>query len=147
MKSGALRLLIGAIVGTVGAAALALDNLLPVAGVVAGGILGACFALLTRSRAATPGAGLLWGLAFSFLLWLAGPAGVCVVLASKIPAGMLDIARAHFPELVGYLLFFGAPVGMILGRVSHQRDETQVFCLWRVLVCRRIPGSVGRSPF
>src|SRR5215467_14204899 len=54
MKSCASRLLIGAIVGAVGAAALALDNLLPVAGVVAGAILGACFGLLTRSRAATP---------------------------------------------------------------------------------------------
>ena len=118
MKSGTLRLLIGAIVGAVGAAALALVNLLPVAGVVAGGILGACFGLLTRCRAVTPGAGLLWGLAFSFLLWLAGPAGICVVLGSKIPVGMLDIARAHFPELIGYLLFFGAPLGLILGTVS-----------------------------
>src|SRR5262249_62208027 len=110
MKSGALRLLIGAIVGAIGAAALALANLLPVAVVVGGGILGECFALLTRCRATTPGAGLLWALAFSFLLWLAGPAGVCVVLRASIPAVMLDTARTHFPELIGYLLLFGAPL-------------------------------------
>jgi len=147
MKSGALRLLIGAIVGAVGAAALALVNLLPVAGVVAGGILGACFAFLTRCRAVTPGAGLLWALAFSFLLWLAGPAGVCVVLRSKIPAGMLDIARAHFPELVGYLLFFGAPLGLIVGTVSGHRGKTQVFSVSRALVCGGLAGIVGGWAF
>jgi len=147
MKSGALRLLIGAIVGAVGAAALALVNLLPVAGVVAGGILGGCFALLTRCRAVTPGAGLLWALAFSFLLWLAGPAGICVVLRSKIPAGMLDIARAHFPELIGYLLFFGAPLGLILGTISGHRGEAQVFSLSRALVCGGLAGIVGGWAF
>jgi len=147
MKSDALRLLIGAIVGAVGAAALALDNLLPLAGVVAGGILGACFALLTRCRATTPGAGLLWALAFSFLLWLGGPAGVCVVLGSKIPAGMLDIARAHFPELIGYLLFFGAPLGLILGTVSGHRGEAQLFSLPRALVCGGLAGIVGGWAF
>jgi hypothetical protein len=29
---------------------------------------------------------------------------------------MLDTVRGRFPDLVGYLLFFGAPLGIVLVR-------------------------------
>src|SRR5438046_3615596 len=72
MRSRASFLLIGAIVGALGAAALFFLGLVPGIGVVLGGILAGWFALLTRFRGTTPGAGVLWGLSFSLLLWLAG---------------------------------------------------------------------------
>jgi hypothetical protein len=73
-----LFLAIGSIVGALGAFLLARVGLTPagwsVLAILLGAVLGGCFALMTRSRATTPGAGLIWALAFSFLLWLAGPA-------------------------------------------------------------------------
>src|SRR5215471_7061419 len=37
--------------------------------------------------------------------------------------GMLDTARAHYPELVAYILCFGAPLGLAIGASStlHSR--------------------------
>ena len=77
MRSRASFLLIGVIVGALGAAALFFLGLVPGIAVVFGGIFGGCFALLTRFRATTPGAGLLWGLSFSFLLWPPDPLESC----------------------------------------------------------------------
>ena len=59
----------GAVTTTVGMASLA-------TGIVLGGGYGLLFALLASSRATTPGAGLLWGLAYALLLWLTRPS-VC----------------------------------------------------------------------
>src|SRR6266508_2548129 len=84
-------------------------------GVVLGGLYGLIFALLGASRAASPGAGLLWGLGYALLLWLAGPAGVFPLLGGTHAMGMLDTARAHFPELIAYVLCFGLPLGLTLG--------------------------------
>ena len=115
-------LAIGSVIGALGAFVLARVGLTPagwnVVAILLGAVLGGCFALMTRSRATTPGAGLLWALAFSFLLWLAGPACMLPRVTSHGAMGMLDAARAHFPELVGYLLVFGAPLGLVLGALS-----------------------------
>ncbi|MGA7274797.1 MAG: hypothetical protein WBX14_08135, partial [Candidatus Udaeobacter sp.] len=121
-RSPALFLVIGSLIGALGAVVLAFVGLTPagwrVVAILLGAVLGGCFALMTRSRATTPGAGLLWALAFSFLLWLAGPACMLSRITSHGAMGMLDAARAHFPELVGYLLVFGAPLGLVLGALS-----------------------------
>src|SRR5437899_5173363 len=121
-RSPALFLAIGSVIGALGAFVLARVGLTPagwsVLAILLGAVLGGCFALMTRSRATTPGAGLLWALAFSFLLWLAGPACMLPRVTSHGRMGMLDAARAHFPELVGYLLVFGAPLGLVLGALS-----------------------------
>jgi hypothetical protein len=151
MRSRASFLLIGAIVGALGVAALSFLGLAPVIGVLFGGILGWCFALLVRFRATTPGAGLLWGLSFSFLLWLAGPAGILPKFMVNTSMGMLDIARAHFPELVGYLLVFGAPLGLVLGAFGASkpaaRPNAQLFSLPRALVAGGLAGIVGGWAF
>src|SRR6266581_1787668 len=100
------------IVGLLGGAiclVLGLATLLT--GVVLGGLYGAIFALLGAPRAVTPGAGLLWGLGYALLLWLAVPAGVLPLFGAAHAMGMLDIARAHFPELLAYMLCFGVPLG------------------------------------
>ena len=93
--------------------------------------------------------GLLWGLAFSFLLWLAGPAGMLPKLTSNRAMGMLDEARSHFPELIGYLLLFGAPLGLVLGTFSGRRPSpnTQPFSLPRALVAGGLAGIVGGWAF
>jgi hypothetical protein len=151
MRSRASFLFIGAIVGVLGAAALFFLGLVPGIGVVFGGIFGGCFALLTRFRATTPGAGLLWGLSFSFLLWLAGPAGILPKFMSNTSMGMLDMARAHFAELVGYLLLFGAPLGLVLGAFSTKKPaahpNARPFSLSRALVAGGLAGIVGGWAF
>ena len=115
-------LAIGSVIGALGAFVLARVGLTPagwsVVAILLGAVLGGCFALMARSRATTPGAGLLWALAFSLLLWLAGPACMLPRVTSHGAMGMLDAARAHFAELVGYLLVFGAPLGLVLGALS-----------------------------
>ena len=74
-----------------------------VTGPVLGGLYGLLFALLCSERADSPGAGLIWGLGYAFILWLAIPAGILPVTMGGMPAmGMLDTARAHFPELIAY---------------------------------------------
>src|SRR5262245_4224432 len=95
------------------------------AGVSLGVLYGALFALLAARRAVSPGAGLLWGLGFAFALWMAIPAGIVPVLMGGAPAmGMLDTARAHFPELIAYTICYGAPLGLALGT-------------WRVTIAER----------
>jgi uncharacterized membrane protein YagU involved in acid resistance len=97
-----------------------------VTGILLGAVYGLFFTLLAASRANSPGAGLLWGLGYAFLLWLAIPAGLLPVLAGGMPSmGMLDTARAHFPELVAYVLCFGTPLGLALGTYGAMRAPAQ----------------------
>src|SRR6266496_715176 len=167
-RSPALFLAIGSVIGALGAFVLARVGLSPagwsVVAILLGAVLGGCFALMTRSRATTPGAGLLWALAFSFLLWLAGPACMLPRVTSHGRMGMLDAARAHFPELVGYLLVFGAPLGLVLGALSvgkpwpkssaqegeGRKQATPLplqFSLARALVAGGLAGIVGGWAF
>src|SRR5882724_6356854 len=147
MRSRASFLLIGVIVGALGTAALFFLGLAPGIGVVFGGIFGGCFALLRRFRAITPGAGLLGGLFFWFLFGPAGPVGILPKFMSNTSMGMLDMARAHFAELVGYLLLFGAPLGLVLGAFSTKKPaahpNARPFSLSRALVAGGLAGIVG----
>ncbi len=132
-----------------------------VTGIVLGGLYGLLFALLATSRATSPGAGLLWGLGYAFLLWLIGPAGLFPLIADLRAAtaptmGMLDTARTHFPELVAYVLCFGLPLGLTLGALSHiqqagiqQRESPSQtpFSLPRALVVGGFAGVVGGWAF
>lgn len=111
-----IRVIASCVVGCLGGTViwwLGLASL--VSGLVLGGLYGLLFGLLVVRRAASPGAGLLWGLGCTLLLWLAGPVGLFPLLGGVQPMGMLDRACAHFPEMVAYLLCFGAPLGLTLG--------------------------------
>jgi hypothetical protein len=68
----------------------------PLIGAAFGALLGFFFA----TRSANPGAGLIWGLGYSFLLWLI-PAGILpIFFGTMLNGGMLPTARTHFPQLV-----------------------------------------------
>src|SRR5262249_17953402 len=127
--------------------------------VLLGALYGSVFALFA-SRAVSPGAGLIWGLGYAFILWLAIPAGVVPALRGGMPAmGMLDVARAHFPELIAYLLCYGAPLGLSLGtwgmRIADPssnphsafRIPHSAFSWPRALVVGGMAGIVGGWAF
>src|SRR4029450_4025298 len=105
------------IVGTLGGAlTLVVGQASVVTGVLLGGLYGVLFALFVARRAVSPGAGLVWGLGYAFILWLAVPAGILPVTRGGMPAlGVRGAACAHFPELVAYVLCFGMPLGVALG--------------------------------
>lgn len=101
--------LVGAAGAAVAAAALG-ASLGPAA--LLGAAAGIVFALLFARFCTSPGAGLVWGLAWAFLLWLLSSG------AGHMRRGgtsMVDAARADFPELAAALVLVGAPLGLVLG--------------------------------
>jgi hypothetical protein len=120
------------------------------AGPAAGGVYGALFGYLFARRCPNPGAGLIWGLGYSFLLWLAIPAGILPVFDPTVPSmGMLDTARAHFPELVAYIVCLGAPFGLALGLLSTLRphEKQYEFSFSRALIVGGVAGVIGGTVF
>jgi uncharacterized membrane protein YagU involved in acid resistance len=133
--------------GGIAAASVGLGS--PQTGIILGMLYGLGFSLLASPRALTPGAGLLWGLAYALLLWLANPLGSSTVVAAVTPDAMLDALRVRFPALVGHLLCFGLPLGIVLGTVrglEAQRGDTP-FSLSRALSVGGFAGIVGGWAF
>jgi hypothetical protein len=114
LKALIICVVVGCLGGAIGAAVGLASRLV---GIVLGGVYGLLFALLASSRATTPGAGLLWGLAYAVLLWLTDPTGLFPVMREAAERSMFDAVRAQFPALVAYLLCFGMPRGVTLGAV------------------------------
>ena len=140
----------GLVVGVLGGAAtLAVGLASTVTGLALGGLYGLLFTLLVSHRATGPGAGLLWGLGYALLLWLAGPAGMFPLIGGAPAMGMLETARARFPDLVAYLLFFGLPLGLTFGILGgpRSRSEGASFSLTRALVVGGAAGVVGGWAF
>lgn len=133
------------LVGCAGGAAV--DPTIP--GAVLGGLYGLLFAILAAPQTPTPGAGMLWGLGYALLLWLAFPAGLFPVLHGQPHMAMLDTARAHFRDLVAYLLYLGLPLGLTLGswNARRARPAGTPFSLARALVVGGLAGLVGGWAF
>jgi uncharacterized membrane protein YagU involved in acid resistance len=111
-----------------------------------GAVYGVVFALLFAERASSPGAGLIWGLAYAFLLWIILPAGVLAWhSAGSHPMGMRDVVRTHFPDLVGYLICFGLPLGVVLGTLGSFRTQPgrAPYNLVRAIVVGGMAGGVA----
>jgi hypothetical protein len=146
-----MAIIVGVLVGALGGAISA--KFVPAGlavGALAGAIYGLVFAICCAQRASSPGAGLVWGLGYAFLIWVAVPAGILPVAMRIMPAmGMLDTARAHFPELVAYILCFGTPLGLSLGSLNALRTGPQKprFSLARALVVGGGAGIVGGWAF
>jgi len=115
-------------------------------GALLGATYGLFFALLAARRAVSPGAGLLWGLGYAFILWLAFPATVVpYCLEEDGRMGELDMVRTHFPELVAYVLCFGMPLGIGLGTLGlfRQGRGRRSFSLARALLVGGVAGFIG----
>src|SRR6266853_2341666 len=91
------------------------------AGPVAGVVFGALFAVVFANRATDCGSGLLWGLGYAFLLWLAVVPGAQVISANLWST--FETQRDNFPELVGYGVCFGLPLGLVLGTLGSWRNR------------------------
>jgi hypothetical protein len=146
-----VKSLIGIVVGGLGgAASAALVEGTTAAATLAGALFGLLFALLAARRAVTLGSGLLWGLGYSFLLWIMFPAGIIPFVTGQAAVlGMPDIARAHFPDLVAYIVCYGAPLGLAVGALgsldSRLRTEARQapFSFPRALIVGGFAGVIG----
>jgi hypothetical protein len=116
-------ILVAALVGAAGAGVSASALAAPVApAALLGAVAGAIFALLFARLCTSPGAGLVWGVGWAFLLWLLSSG------AGEMARGgvsMVDAARAAFPRLAAALVLFGAPVGLVLGLPGVARPRTK----------------------
>jgi uncharacterized membrane protein YagU involved in acid resistance len=114
-----------------------------------GVLYGLIFALLTTTRVMSLGSGLLWGLGYAVLVWLAVPTGLLPLLQGAPGMGMLDEARTHFPELVAYVLFFGFPLGLSrgLGNTLSLSREKMEFTFLRAVLVGGLAGLVGGWAF
>jgi hypothetical protein len=118
-------------------------------GVLVGAAYGLIFALFFGPRAKSPGAGLIWGLGYAFLLWVAVPAGILPVATGAMHSmGMLSTAQARFPELVAYLICFGMPLGVALGLLGLRHGPVQPrYSLSRAISLGGLAGIVGGWAF
>src|ERR1700733_10346605 len=85
-------------------------------GPVLGIVYGVLFAPLFSNRASGTGSGLLWGLGYALLLWLAVATVILQLVGARVTSlAQLRTSRDNLPDLVGYILCFGAPLGLVLG--------------------------------
>ena len=112
-------------------------------GPVLGAVYGVLFALVFWNRAQDPGSGLLWGLAYAFLLWLAVVPGAQVIAANL--SSTFQTRRDNFPELVGYILCFGIPLGLVLGTFGGWRNRATLvrLSLPRAIIGGALAGIAG----
>jgi hypothetical protein len=115
-------------------------------GLGVGGAFGLVFGIFFARRATSAGAGLIWGLAAAFLMWLVFPAGL-VPLFTKGAHSMAGLGdtRDQFPLLVGYLVCLGMPIGLVLGIRSGVRSNTSEtqFNWSRAIVAGGLAGLLG----
>ncbi len=112
---------------------------------LAGALFGALFGFFFASRCVNPGAGLVWALGSSFLLWLI-PIGILpLFFATMRGGGMLPAARAYFPELIASIVCLGVPLGLVLGILSIMGpDVRQTAFSWpRALVGGGLAGAIA----
>jgi len=112
--------------------------------ILCGMLFGIVFGLFFAKRATSPGAGLIWGLAFAVLLWIVFPAGILSLLALGSHSMFAD-AREEFPELVAFLLCWGTPVGLALGSWGALRSTVvPVKFNWRrAIIAGGFAGVLG----
>ena len=114
-----------------------------ITGPLLGALYGALFALLFSQRVFDRGSGLLWGIAYALMLWLAAVTGPLVISANLAPAGQFQTNRDSFPDLVGYVLCFGAPLGLMLGSLRRSHARVRRFGFGRAIAGGGLAGLAG----
>ena len=112
-------------------------------GPVLGAVYGVLFGVVFWNRALDRGSGLLWGLAYAFLLWLAVVPGAQVIAANL--SAKFQTQRDNFPELVGYILCFGMPLGLVLGTFGGRRNRATLSSISfpRAIIGGALAGIAG----
>ena len=120
----------------------------PVVSILLGAVAGLVFDVLLGASVNSLGAGLLWGAAYAFALWL-GLATVVPLLVGMPMNAMFDQARASFPNLCGSMLALGIPLGLVEGAFGQRRPVARHlrFDLARALVVGGLSGLVGGWAF
>ena len=143
----AIEILVGLSVGAIGGMLQSVLRPVPLAqSLLFGLVFGAAFAVFFAQRATTPGAGLIWGLAFAVLTWIVFPAGIVPLFAGASgPQSMLNDARERFPQLVSFLVCLGMPVGLSLGLWAELRSRVAnpKFSWGRAIVAGGFAGTLG----
>jgi hypothetical protein len=119
-------------------------------GVLSGAGFAVVFFLAFGKRAHSPGAGLIWGLAFAAMLWLVIPTGIASLRQGAVDYGaMLKDAQQHFPQLVAYLLLLGMPVGLAAGifGAARNRGTGAKFSWPRAIVVGGVAGTLAGLVF
>jgi hypothetical protein len=113
--------------------------------ILCGALFGLAFGFFFAKRATSPGAGLIWGLAFALLAWIVFPAGILPMFEGAGSRAMLSDARERFPQLVAFLLCLGTPVGTMLGIWGglHSKVAQPKFSWGRAIVAGGFAGTVG----
>jgi len=116
-------------------------------GPLLGAIIGVLFALVFSHRALDRGSGLLWGLAYALLLWLAVVPGAQVIAANL--SSSFQTQRDNFPDLVGFMLCFGTPLGLMLGTLGGHRNRATLasISLPRAIIGGGFAGIAGGWAF
>ena len=116
---------------------------------IIGSAFGLVFALALRRRVISAGAGVVWGLGAGYMLWMVLPALAVVFHATGYSTdAMLGESRVRFPELVAYITFIGAPVGICLGIWGTLRSQAPgVFHWGRAIVAGGAAGIVAALIF
>lgn len=149
MSGAGRQAAVAAAVGAVGGLACErLGHGTLVTGPVTGALAGALLAWLVHDRVRHVGEGLIWSLAWCFLVWLAVPAGVAAAWSSG-DACQLSAVRAHAPELIAYLVCIGTPLGIALGLFAPRepRARGDAFGLPRTLIVGALAGIAGSWVF
>jgi uncharacterized membrane protein YagU involved in acid resistance len=108
-----------------------------------GAVLGLLFGLCIGVRAHSPGAGLIWGLAFALLAWVV----LTAAAGASHAAGMMQDARVRFPDLVALLVCFGLPVGLALGILGSYQPTTGRSNWGRSIVAGGLAGLLSSLIF
>lgn len=141
------EILLGLCVGAVGGALQGTLLAAPLAESLLFGVsFGAAFTLLFAKRATSPGAGLMWGLAFAVLIWITLPVGVVPLATGASASGsMLQDARERFPQLVSFLLCLGMPAGLTLGLWTELRGAVAnpKFSWGQAIIAGGFAGTFG----
>jgi uncharacterized membrane protein YagU involved in acid resistance len=142
IQSLSRRVLACAIVGMLGGVTLMLaGHATLLTGPGLGLLYGVLFAILFGNGAVSIGSELPWGLGYALLLWLA------LVIASH---NLSQTNRDNFPDLVGYTLCFGAPLGLLGGTSRGQTAGSRpavAFSAGRAIAGGTLAGLAGGWAF